>query len=104
MPHKGKSQGDKKGLGRGGNKEKATTKLPPKNYIQIKDREETAVPNLINIYRHEYKSKHFQFGTSLATKEYQKELEEETEHCKHIIKELDMTGDDLRWVGDKITH
>ena len=80
------------------------TALPPKNYIQIKDYSEVQVPNLINIYRHEYKSKHFQFGTTLSTEKYQQELLQTTEHCNTMIKELNMTEEDMRWVGDAIQY
>jgi hypothetical protein len=80
----------------------STTALPPKNYITLTDNKEIKVPNLINIYRHEYKSKHFQFGTTLSTKEYQQHLQSSTEHCSKMIKELNMTEEDLQWVGDEI--
>ena len=81
-----------------------STALPPKNYITIKDNNEVQVPNLINIYRHEYKSKHFQFGTTLSTEAYQHELTQTTEHCNKMIKELKMTEEDLRWIGDEIGY
>ena len=80
------------------------TVLPPKNYITIKDNKQVQVPNLINIYRHEYKAKHFKFGTSLPTNKYQSELAETTQHCNTMIKDLRLTGEDMRWMGDEINY
>jgi hypothetical protein len=80
------------------------TSLPPQNYITLTDKKEIQVPNIINIYRHEYKSKHFQFGTSLPAKEYQNELEQTTQHCTKMIRELNMSDNDLRWIGDEIKY
>ena len=80
-----------------------TTTLPPKNYIHMKENEQIKIPNLINIYRHEYKSKHFQFGTALSTKKYREEVEKTTTHCNNTIKDLHITGKDLQWVGDEMT-
>jgi hypothetical protein len=79
------------------------TVLPPKHYLQLNDKQEVQIPNLINIYRHEYKSKHFQFGTTLPHQEYQKELEKISMHCTKMIKDLNMTNNDLHWIGDEIT-
>jgi hypothetical protein len=79
-----------------------TTALPPKNYLYMGNREQIETPNLINIYRQEYKSKHFKFGTSLPSKEYIEELENIKDSCDKTVKELDITGDDLQWVGDKM--
>jgi hypothetical protein len=90
---KGKSQGGRKG-----------TTLPPKNYINMKEDEQLTTPNLINIYRHEYKSKHFQFGTSMSTERYREEIQNTTQHCNKIIRELKLTGKDLQWVGDEMDY
>lgn len=80
------------------------TKLPPKNYLHIKEDEQIETPNLINIYKQEYKSKHFQFGTSLATDKYREEVEKTTNHCNRVIRELNITGKDLQWVGDTMEY
>ena len=89
-----------------GSKKKSgkTTTLPPKNYIQIKNNEEVQIPNLINIYRQEYKAKHFQFGTSLPTEVYHNELQKAVKHCTKMIQELRLKGDDLQWIGDEMTY
>ena len=80
------------------------TTLPPKNYIHINKYEEAHTPNLINIYRHDYKSKHFQFGTSLPTQQYQEELTKATKHCTDIVRDLNMTEEDMSWVGDELSY
>ena len=71
-----------------------TTILPPKHYLKLNNNEETQTPNLINIYRHDYKSKHFQFGTSLLTTQYQDELTQVMKHCTDMMRELNMTDED----------
>ena len=85
-------------------KKTATTTLPPRNYLHMKENRQIETPNLINIYRHEYKSKHFKFGTALSTQQYKEEVEKTTNHCNKMIKELDMTGHDLQWVGDETVY
>ena len=61
----GKGRGDIRSFGSKKTKKvQHTTRLPPKNYIKMNEQDQIQTPNLINIYRHEYKSKHFQFGTS----------------------------------------
>jgi hypothetical protein len=80
------------------------TKLPPQKYLYMNEKKISEVPNILNIYKYEYISKHFQFGTALATSKYHQEIEETTSHCNEMIKTLDMTGDDLRWVGDEIIY
>lgn len=85
-------------------KKTATTTLPPRNYLHMKENRQIEIPNLINIYRHEYKSKHFKFGTALSTQQYKEEVEKTTNHCNKMIKELDMTGHDLQWVGDETVY
>jgi exonuclease III len=89
------SFGSKAGMGQ-------ITTLPPKNYMIRNDEDEIKVPNLINIYRHEYKAKHFRFGTTLPAEKYQKELARSAKHCTEMIKELNMTNEDLQWVGDEM--
>jgi hypothetical protein len=86
------------------NRKVGPTRLPPKNYIKINNREEVQIPNLINIYRHEYKAKHFEFGTSLPSQEYQDELEMEAKHCTKMIRELRLTEKDLQWIGDTMEY
>ena len=106
MSTKGQEQGGKHLLSsmreRKGTRTTITT-LPPKNYMHMKENEQIELPNLINIYRHEYKSKHFQFGTALSTKSYREEVEQTTIHCNNMIRELNITGKDLQWVGDEMT-
>ena len=82
----------------------AKTKLPPKNYLHMNDKNEIKVPNLINIYRHEYKSKHFQFGTSLPTEVYEEELKAIAKQCTTTIKELELTENDMSWIGDEMEY
>jgi hypothetical protein len=82
--------------------ERGRTILPPKNYIQLKEYKEVKLPNLINVYRHDYSSKHFQFGTSLPTEVYEKELKKVTHQCTQTIRDLKMTEADLNWVGDEM--
>ena len=98
-----KEQEGKCFFGSNGERKKTTkTKLPPTNYLHMRENEQINTPNLINIYRHEYKSKHFQFGTALATNTYREEVAHNTKHCNRMIKELKITGDDLKWVGDEM--
>ena len=104
MSAKESGRGDNIPFGSKANTGKVKTVLPPKNYIQIKENDEIQVPNLINIYRHEYKAKHFKFGTSLPTETYHTELKQAAKHCTAMIRDLRLTGDDLRWIGDEITH
>ena len=101
----GKGRGDIRSFGSKKTKKvQHTTRLPPKNYIKMNKQDQIQTPNLINIYRHEYKSKHFQFGTSLPTKQYQAELTQLTSHCNDMIKTLNMTEEDKSWIGDEITY
>ena len=83
-------------------KVRTKTVLPPKNYMTLKENDTIQVPNLINIYRHEYKAKHFTFGTTMPTEVYQTELSQSAKHCTDMIRELKMTEDDLRWIGDEM--
>jgi hypothetical protein len=83
---------------------KMLTKLPPKNYLYMNEQEQIDTPNLINIYRQEYKSKHFQFGTAQTTEVYREEVEKIKVHCNRAINELQMTGDDLQWIGDEMQY
>ena len=80
------------------------TKLPPKNYLHMNDNKEIQVPNLVNIYRHEYKSKHFQFGTSLPTETYKEELEQVAKQCSTTIREINLTEKDMSWIGDEMEY
>ena len=102
MSAQGKEQESKCFLGSKGKRRTRKTKLPPKNYLHMTENEKIDTPNLISIYQHEYKSKHFQFGTALATDTYREEVQNNTRHCNKMIKELNITGDDLRWVGDEM--
>ena len=100
-----KERGEKRLFGSGRrNKGKQTTRLPPKNYMKMTENETVKLPNLISIYRHEYKAKHFQFGTSLPTEKYRTELNKSNTHCNEMIRELKMQGDDLKWIGDEMEY
>ena len=79
------------------------TALPPDKYTKTNKHEQVQLPNLINIYRHEYKAKHFRFGTSLPTDLYRAELNQVTHHCNEMMQELNMTENDRNWIGDAMT-
>ena len=105
MSTRGSERGDNRLFGsKNAVKGKMKTILPPKNYMTLRDNDTIQVPNLINIYKHEYKSKHFTFGTSMSTEDYHSELTHSVQHCTNMIQELKMKDDDLRWIGDEMNY
>ena len=80
------------------------TTLPPKQYLTTNKNKTVELPNLTNKYNHIYKSKHFQFGTSLPTSTYQDELARVTQHCQDMTKALNLVDEDMSWVGDEIKY
>ena len=104
MSTKGKERRGNKYFGSKQADKGTKTKLPPKNYLHMNEIKEIQVPNLVNIYRHEYKSKHFQFGTSLPTEEYKEELEQVAKQCTTTIKEINLTEKDMSWIGDEMDY